>query len=49
MPFDESYIREITENVGSTMLGMPLAARWGVGGASDPPSGVTSWVSITGA
>ncbi len=48
MPFDETYIREITQSVWSTMLGMPLEARWGAVDASDPPPGVTSWVCITG-
>lgn len=48
MPFDETYIREITQSVWSTMLGMPLEARGGVADARDTPPGVTSWVCITG-
>ncbi len=48
MPFDETYIREITQSVWSTMLGMPLEERWGALDAKQPSPGVTSWVCITG-
>lgn len=46
MPFDESYIREVTHSVWSTMLGMPLEGRGAVG--AEAAGGVTSWVNITG-
>lgn len=48
MSFNEDNIREITESVWSTMLGMPLEAHWG----SIPPGPaqlqVASWVNISG-
>ncbi len=48
MSFNEANIREITENVWSTMLGMPLEARWGSVPPGPPQLHVASWVHISG-